>query len=86
MSMENSLKVSQHIRGTQGKYLRYGKYGEFRVVCGAQNRLQIPGKCLNIFKREYAERMYAYMKKTQRDTWGILLIAGFRIRIRMDPH
>jgi hypothetical protein len=34
----------------------YGEYGEFRVVCGIQ------------IVSEYAEKIYVYMEKTQRDT------------------
>ncbi len=40
----------------------YREYGEFR------------GKYLNVL-REYAERIYAYMEKTQRDLWRILQIS-----------
>ncbi len=43
------------------------------VICGTQNRLRTRGKYLNAFG-EYAERIYAYMEKTQRDSWRILLI------------
>ena len=35
------------------------------VICGIQNNLRIRGKYLNAFG-EYAERIYAYMEKTQR--------------------
>ena len=43
------------------------------VICGTQNHLRIFGKYLNAFG-EYAEKIYAYMEKTQRDSWRILLI------------
>jgi hypothetical protein len=33
----------------------YGKYGEFRVVCGTLNRLRIRGTNLNVYEED-AER------------------------------
>ncbi len=46
---------------------------QFGVICGTQSCLRMRGKYLNAF-REYTERMYVYMEKMQRDSWGILLI------------
>ncbi len=37
----------------------HGKYGECSVACGTRNL------------SEYAERIYAYMEKTQRDSWRL---------------
>ncbi len=42
------------------------------VICGTQNRLRMHGKYLNVFG-EYAERIYAYMEKTQKGSWRILI-------------
>jgi hypothetical protein len=65
---------SYGIRRIRGKYLSvYGEYDKFRIVNSTQNRLQIIEKYLNVFG-EYTERIYAYMEKTQRDSWHILLI------------
>ncbi len=41
--------------------------------CGTQNRLRMCGKYLNVFG-ECAEKIYAYMEKTQKGSWRILLI------------
>jgi hypothetical protein len=66
--MENVLIVSKRIRRIRGKYLSlHGEYGKFRIVNSTHNRFQ------NLFG-ECAERIYAYMEKTQRDSWHILLI------------
>ncbi len=56
-------------------YGEYDKLGLFRT----QNCIQICGKYLNIFG-EYVERILAYMEKTQRASWRILLI-GHEIHI-----
>jgi hypothetical protein len=72
--IENALMVSKRIRRIRGKYMSVnGEYDKFRIVDSTHNRLQILGKYLNVFG-EYAERNYAYMENTQRDSWHILLI------------
>ncbi len=72
--MENVLKVSKRIRRIRGKYLSvYGEYDKFRIVNSTQSRLQILGKYLNL-SGKYAEKIYAYIEKTQRDSWHILLV------------
>jgi hypothetical protein len=72
--MENALKVSKCIRRIRGKYLSvYLEYDKFRIVMSTQNRLQIREKYVNLFGK-YAEKIYAYMEKTQRESWRILLI------------
>jgi hypothetical protein len=69
--MEYVLKVSMHIRRIHRKYFSvYGDYGKFKIVCSTQNCLSICRKYLNVFG-EYAKRIYAYMEKTQRDSWCI---------------
>jgi hypothetical protein len=71
---ENTRKVFKHLWRMRGKYISvFGEYAEIRVICGTQNRLRIRGKYLNVFG-ECAERIYAYMEKTQRESWRILLI------------
>ncbi len=70
---ENELKVYKCIQRIWGKYLSvYGEYGEFRIVCSTQNHLWMRREYLTLFG-EYAERIYAYMEKTQRGSWCILL-------------
>jgi hypothetical protein len=70
----NAWKVSKHIRRLRRKYLSVdGEYGKLGVICGAQNRLRMRGKYLTVFGI-YAERIYAYMEKTQSGSWRILLI------------
>jgi hypothetical protein len=73
--MGNARKVSKRIRILRRKYLsvhgEYGNLGLFTVY-------KIVSECaesiyLNAFG-EYAERIYAYMEKTQRDSWRILQI------------
>ncbi len=58
MSKENARKVFKRIWRTW----------QIGVTCGKQNRLRIPGKCLNVFG-ECVERIYANMEKLQRDSW-----------------
>ncbi len=66
--MENARKVSKHIRRIRGKYFSvYGENGKLglfavhKIISESNSR-----KVLNVFG-EYAERIYAYMEKTQRD-------------------
>jgi hypothetical protein len=47
--------------------MRIWRKWQLGVICGTQNHLRIPGKYLNAFG-EYAERIYAYIEKTQRDS------------------
>ncbi len=64
MPMENALKVSKRIRRICRKYLSvYGENGKLGLFT---NHLRIRGKYLKVF-REYAERIFAHMEKTQRD-------------------
>jgi hypothetical protein len=70
--MENARKVSKRIRRIRGKYLSvYGEHGKLGLF--AVHKIRIRGKYSNVFG-EYVERIYAYMEKTQRDSWRILLI------------
>ncbi len=58
----------------RGKYLSvFGENGKLGLFPGTQNHLRILEKYLNVFG-EYAERIYAYMEWTLRDSWRILLI------------
>jgi hypothetical protein len=51
-----------------GQYLSvFGEYGKFGIICGIQNCHHTQGKYLNIF-REYVERTYVCLEKTQRDS------------------
>ncbi len=70
--MENARKISKHIQRILGKHLSV-----LFMENIANWDVRIRGKYLNIFG-EYAERIYAYMEKTQRDSWRILLIAKRR--------
>jgi hypothetical protein len=54
-------------------FKRIWKIWQFGVICSTQNCLRMRQKYLNAFG-EYAERIYALMEKTQRDSWRILLI------------
>ncbi len=64
--MENARKVSKHIRRIRGKYLsvygEYGKLGFFAVhkIFKYAERFEVFG--------EYAEGIYVYIKKKQRDS------------------
>ncbi len=57
----------------QKVFKRIWRIWQFGVICGTQSRLRMRGKYLNAFG-EGAERIYAHMEKTQRDSWRILLI------------
>jgi hypothetical protein len=61
--MENARKVSKRIRRIRGKYLSaYGEHDKLGLF--AVHKIVI----------EYAEIIYVYMEKTQKDSWCILLI------------
>jgi hypothetical protein len=55
--------------------MRIWRKWKIGVICGTQNHLRIHGKYLNAFG-EYTERIYAYMEKTQRNSWRIRRIKG----------
>ena len=72
--MENTRKASKRLWRIRGKYLSaYGEYGEFRVVCGIQNRLAIRGEYLSAYG-EYAESIQVPMKNTRKASCRILVI------------
>ncbi len=50
-----------------GEYVKSGLFAEHKIIS------ILRGKYLNVFG-ECAERIYAHMEKTQKDSWRILLI------------
>ncbi len=63
MPLENVRTVPKRIRRICGKYLSvHGDYGNLGLFA------------VHKIVSEYAERIYAYTEKTQRDTWRILQI------------
>ncbi len=71
--MENAGKVFKHLRKMRGKYLsvdgEYVNQGYLRYTKSSPYERKV-------FKRipECVKRIYAYMEKTQKGSWSILLL------------